>query len=818
MSVKVDFSKRPDDAVITTDKKWVGRSVPRFEDTRRLTGRARYVPNLQMRGMLHAAILRSPHAHARIRRIDTSRAKAMPGVVEVLTGREAAEFSDPVPPQLEAPFVKFTRAHAMAIDKVVYHGEPVAAVAAEDPYVAEDALEAIEVEYEELRPVLTIDEARAPDAPLVYDSWGDNLNLHWNNAIGDVDGALAAAAAVVVEEELRHDRCTGTPMETRGVLASYDPLSQELIAYMSTQFPHTARSMLAQVVRIPEHRIRIIAPDVGGGFGNKLGIDAEAVPCLLTIKTGRPVKWIETRSEQLLTCSHARDYRWRLKAGFTAEGKFTALDGRLAVDVGCDGSERASGVGQCLVASHYLPGAYRIPTFRIDTRGVVTNKAPTGAYRGFGKDIACYAIERLMNLAARRLGISPEEIRRRNFIQAEELPYEQITGPVYDSGDYPRLLEMTEELVDVPAFRERQEKARADGRYLGFGFSSMLEPSGAAVPGLANGGYESGVVRVNPDGSVTLQTGLQDIGQGVETTLAQVVADQLTVSPNDVKVVYGDTDGVPYGMGPWSSRGASYGVSAAASAAGKVREQILRIAAHLLEANVDDLELADGTVQLAGVPEKKLTFGEIARAVYQFPGPYLSIPEGEEPILEARTFWMSPVVRWVPDENHTFSLYTTHPSACFGAIVEVDPETGRVTLERMAITHDCGTIINPIIVDGQVAGGTAQGIGAALGEQLTYDEKGNLLNLGFRDYLVPTAGDLPAFEIQHIESPSPFTPLGTKGTGESGAIGALPAVVNAVEDALSPFGVTLRDVPLSPERLLRLVRDSGVKPVARRGQ
>jgi carbon-monoxide dehydrogenase large subunit len=817
VTVKVDFSKRPDDAVITTEKNWVGRSVPRFEDARRLTGQGRYVPNLQMKGMLHAAVLRSPHAHARIRRIDTSRAKAMPGVVEVLTGREAAEFSDPVPPQLDGPFAKFTRAHAMAIDKVVYHGEPVAAVAAEDPYLAEDALEAIEVEYEELPPVLTIDEAQAPGAPLLYESWGDNLNLHWNNAIGDVDGALAGSA-VVIEEELRHDRCTGTPMETRGVLASYDPLSKELTAYMSTQFAHTARSMLAQSIRIPEHKIRIIAPDVGGGFGNKLCVDAETVPCLLTMRTGRPVKWIETRSEQLLTCSHARDYRWQLKAGFTADGKITALDGRLAVDVGCDGSERASGVGQCLVASHYLPGAYHIPAFRIDTRGVVTNKAPSGAYRGFGKDIACYAIERLMNLAARQFDISPEEIRRRNFIQPEEFPYAQITGPVYDSGDYPRLLEMTEELIDVPAFRERQKRARAEGRYLGFGFSSMLEPSGAAVPGLVNGGYESGVVRVNPDGSVSLQTGLQDIGQGVETTLAQVVADQLTVTPNDVKVIYGDTDGVPYGMGPWSSRGASYGVSAAASAAGKVREKILRIAAHLLEANVKDLQLKDGTVYLAGDPGKKLTFGEIARTVYQFPGPYTSIPDGEEPILEARTFWMSPVVRWVPDKNHTLSMYTTHPSACFGAIVEVDPETGRITLERMVITHDCGTVINPIIVDGQVAGGAAQGIGAALGEELRYDAKGHLLNVGFREYLVPTAGDLPTFEIQHLESPSPFTPLGTKGTGESGAIGTLPAVVNAVEDALGPFGVTLRDVPLSPERVLRLIKESGVAPVTRRRQ
>ena len=789
---------------VGTARGWVGQNVPRRQDARLLMGRGRYVDDIMLPGMLYCAVLRSPHAHARIVRIDTSKAKAMPGVVEVLTGAEAAEFSRPMPPTINIAMT-LNESYAIATDKVRYQGEPVAAVAAVDRYRAEDALDVIEVEYEVLPAVSTIDGALAEGAPLLYEEWGTNVELAYPIKIGDVDGALATSATVV-EATIPHHRYTGTPIEGRGVVAVYDAVAGELTVHLSTQAPHQCRTLLAEALALPEHRVRVIARDVGGGFGNKLQVDGELVPCLLSIRTGRPVKWTETRSENLRSGVHSRDYVWDLTGGFDADGRLTALKARLRGDAGCDGTNRSSGVGALLVAAYYLPGAYHIPLFEIDVTGVVTNKAPSGAYRGYGKDVASYAIERFMEIAARQLSLPSDELRRRNFIQPDEYPYTTITGPIHDSGDFPRLLATAQEMLDHEKFRQRQEEARQLGRYLGIGYSCMLEPSGAAVPNCIFNGYEPAIVRVSPEGGVTVLTGLQDIGQGVETTLAQVVADELAVRPDDIKVVYGDTETVPYGLGPWSSRGASYGVSACVNAARKVKEKILKVAGNLMETPVADLEMAEGAVQVRGVPEKRMTLAEIGRAVYLWPGPYVTVPEGEEPSLEATAYWTSPIVRWVPDEVGTLSVYTTHPTACFGTIVEVDPETGKITLERMVVAHECGTLINPMVVDGQVSGGTVQGIGAALGEELRYDEAGNLQNTGFLTYLAPTAADVPPIEVSHLELPSPFTPLGTKGMGEGGAIGAPAAVVNAVEDALAPLGIAISEIPLSPDRLLPLIR------------
>jgi carbon-monoxide dehydrogenase large subunit len=621
---------------------------------------------------------------------------------------------------------------------------------------------------------------------------------------GDIDTALGSAAHRV-SARIPHHRYTGAPIEGRAVVADYDPVSGELTVHMSTQAPHQSRTLLSQALGVAEQKIRVVTRDVGGGFGTKLQCDAEVIPCLLAIKTGQPVKWVESRSENLTSGVHSRDYVWEFTAGFTADGMLTALKADLWGDAGCDGTNRAAGVGALLVAAFYVPGAYHVPMFASDVIGVVTNKAPYGAYRGYGKDIATYGIERLMEIAARQIGIDSQELRRRNAIGADEFPYTQVTGPIYDSGDYPKLMRMAEDHLDLAGFRRRQDQARREGRHFGIGFALMLEPSGAAVPNCIFNGYEPAVVRVTPEGGVTVLSGLQDIGQGVETTLAQVVADQLTVHPDQVKLVYGDTDTVPYGLGPWSSRGATYAVSAAHEAAARVRDKIVKVAANMLEASPDDIELRDGAAQVLGVPDKRLTLAQVARAVYMWPGPYAVVPEGEEPTLEATTYWTSPIVRWVPDEVGTLSVYTTHPSACFAAIVEVDIDTGKVTLKRMVVAHDCGTIINPTIVDGQVSGGTIQGVAGALLEELRYDAQGRLLNRGFRDYLAPTAADVPPVEVLHIESPSPYTPLGTKGMGEGGAIGAPAAVVNAVEDALTPFGITITETPLSPDRLLPLI-------------
>jgi carbon-monoxide dehydrogenase large subunit len=785
----------------------VGTSVPRKQDPRLLTGRGRYVDDIQKPGMLYCAILRSPHAHARITRIDASKAKAIPGVVEVITGADGKELSGPLPPTIEIAMV-LNESYAIAHDKVLYQGEPVAAVAATDRYVAEDALEAIEVEYEVLPAVTTIEGALAPDAPRLYEDWESNVELAWGMKTGDIDAALESAD-VVVEERLPHHRYTGTPIEGRGVVATYDIHSGELEVALSTQAAHQSRTLLAEALRLPEQKIRVTARDVGGGFGTKLQVDAEVIPCMLAIKTGRTVKWTETRTENLISCVHSRDYVWDLKAGFTSDGKITGIQAKLWADAGCDGTNRAPGVGAALVGAFYLPGSYHVPILDVEVVGVVTNKAPYGAYRGYGKDMATDGIERFLDLAARKLGIPSDELRRRNFIQPDEYPYTIVTGPIYDSGNVPVLLEMAQDALDFDGFRERQEAARAEGRYLGIGFACMTEPSGGAVPNCIFNGYEPAIVRVTPEGGVILLTGLQEIGQGIETTLAQVVSDELSVQPDDVKVVYGDTDTVPYGLGAWSSRGASYAVSASVSAARKVKEKILKVAAQAFEVPAADVELVDGHVQVAGVPEKRMSLADLGKAVYMWPGPYAMVPEGEEPSLEATAYWQAPIVRWVPDEVGTLSIYATHPTGCFGAIVEVDTETGKTTVEKMVVAHDCGNLINPVVVDGQIGGGVVQGIGGVLGEELRYDEQGNMLNRGFRDYLVPTAGDVPNIEVRHHVSPSPFTPLGTKGMGEGGAIGSPAAIVNAVQDALAPFDVTIRELPISPDRLLPLLKQGG---------
>lgn len=787
--------------------KWIGKTYQRKQDPRFLTGRGRYTDDVELPGMLYAAILRSPYAHARIKGLNTDAAAKLPGVVTVLSGAQAAKLSHPLPPTINLAGMKLNTSYAVAVDKVRYVGEPVAAVAAVDRYVAEDALELIEVEYEPLPVVTTTAQALAKDAPLLYEEWGNNIELEWHFDTGDVEKAFSEAG-YVFEDQFSHHRYTGTPLEGRAALADYSALSGELTVYMSTQIPHQARTLLSQVLGVPEQKIRVIAPAVGGGFGNKIQIDAEMIPCLLSMVAGRPVKWTETRSENLLSCVHSRDYLCHLKVGVQKDGRILGIKAKLIGNVGCDGTNRAAGIGALLVAAFYLPGPYKITNYAIDVLGVVTNKAPYGAYRGYGKDMANYPIERMLNLIARRLGLSPREVREKNFIPPEEFPYTQCTGPLYDSGNYPECLRKLMEMIGYENLLREQAQLRQEGRYMGIGFSFMLEPSGGAVPNCIFNGYETATVRMTPEGGITLLTGIQDIGQGVETTFAQVVADELQVNPEDVKVIFGDTESVPYGLGSWSSRGAAYGASSALAATRRVKEKALKVAAHLLKVQVKDLNLEDGRIFNRGDPEKSLSLREIARQVYLWPGPYLTVPEGEEPTLEATVCWTSPIVRWVPDASGTLSIYTTHPNGAFAAVVEVDVETGRIDLRRFAVVHDAGVLINPMIVNGQIHGGVAQGIGGVLLEELKYDDNGQLLTTTFQDYLIPTAPDLPDIEVDHIVSASPFTATGAKGMGEGGAVGSPAAVVNAVEDALAPFGVVIRDTPLTPERILRLIREA----------
>jgi carbon-monoxide dehydrogenase large subunit len=788
--------------MITT--KWLGASVQRKEDPRFLTGRGRYTDDFEPPGTVHLALVRSPHAHARIRRVDASKARQLPGVLLVLTGAEAASYWNPLAKTIDIA-TKIPKVYAIAVDKVRYVGEPVAVVAAVNRYVAEDAAKLVEVDYEPLPAVVTVDDALEPKA-LIHEEWGDNIQLQWGNTIGDVEQAFAKAT-YVFEETIPHHRYTGVPLEARACLAEYDPATETLTVTCSTQSPHQVRTLIAQTLGMPEQNIRVIAPDVGGAFGTKLQANVEVIPCLVARLLGRPVKWTEDRVENLLTGVQSRDYVWTIKLALDSDYRILGLKARLVGNIGVDGTCHAAGAPALLVAAAYLPGPYKVPAYQVEVLGVVTNKGPYGAYRGYGKDIANYGLERMMQIVAASLGIPPEELRRRNFIRKDEFPYQQISGPLYDSGDYHQLLDMALAMVDYPNLRRRQAELREQGRYIGIGIAAMLEPSGAAVFNSIFNGYEPTSVRMTPEGGFQVLTSLQNIGQGVETTLAQVVAEVMGVDVRDVRVVYGDTDAVPYGLGPWSSRGATYVVSAVYEASKALRDKILKIAGHLLEIDPADLELTGGWVRAKGAPEKGISLRELGNKVYLWPGPYGLLPQGLDPNLEATHTWLSTIVRWTPDERGTFSLYTTHPSGVYVAVVEVDPETGLVKLEKFAVAHDAGRLINPMIVRGQVMGGVAQGIGGALMEELRYDENGQLLNADLTTYLLPTTMEIPDIEVDHIESPSPFTPLGTKGMGEGGAIASPAAVVNAVEDALAPFGVRVRELPLTPERVFGLIEE-----------
>ncbi|BBU38203.1 aldehyde dehydrogenase [Aeribacillus pallidus] len=797
---------------MVTVKKGLGVSLKRKEDIRLLTGNGQFTDDIEKPGMLHLAIVRSPHAHARIVNIDASKAKKLPGVVAVLTGEEALQYSGPLAPTINI-FNKVPEVYAIAYKKVRYVGEPVAVIAAEDRYIAEDAVDLIEVEYEVLPAVVTIEDALEPKA-LLYEEWGDNKQLESRTTIGDIDDAFADSE-YVFEETITHNRYTGTPMESRVCIAEYNPGSKKMTVTCSTQAPSQVRTLIAQTLQMPEHNIRVIAPDVGGGYGTKLQANAEIIACIMARMLGKPVKWTEDRVENILTGVHSRDYTCTVKIGFDKDFRITGLQAKLIGNIGVDGTCHAPGTPALSVAGAYFPGPYKVPVYDVEIIGVVSNKAPYGAHRGYGKDIANYPIERMMDIAARKLGISPEELRRRNFIKKDEFPYQQISGPLYDSGDFDKLMDLVMDKIDYQNFKKKQLELRKQGKYIGLGIAAMLEPSGAAVFNGIFNGYQAATVRMTPEGHFQVLTSHQNIGQGVETTIPQVVSQVMDVDIDDIRFVYGDTDITPYGLGPFSSRGATYTVSAVYEAAKMLKEKLLKIAGYLLKEDPENLEMANGTVRVKGTtnPEAAISLKEIGNKVYLWPGPYATVPEGIDCNLEATYTWTSKVVKWEPDEHGRVNLYTTHPTGVFVALVEVDIKTGLVKVDKFVVSHDCGTIINPMIADGQIAGGIAHGIGGVLLEDLAYDSNGLMTNPDFQHYLCPTAMDVSDIETIHMQSPSPFTPLGTKGMGEGGTIPSPAAVANAVEDALSPFGVIVKDLPITPERVLEWIKQGEMQNV-----
>ncbi len=772
----------------------IGASVRRVEDARLLQGQGRFVADLTLSRVLHVAFLRSPHAHARLVSVDTRPARTLPGVAACITGDEIATHARPIRAESKMAGYHATEFPPLARGKVRFVGEAVVAVLAESRYVAEDALEAVDVRYAALPVVATPETAMAGDAPLVHEAAGSNVLLSRAFVRGDADAAMAGAA-VVVGDRFRFHRHAGVTMENRACLADWNTGAGELTLWSSTQVPGLLREALAELLDLPAHRLRVVAPDVGGGFGVKSALYPEEVAvCALARLTGRPVKWVGDRREDLLTSTQAWDETIDAELAVDADGTIHALRARVVADVGAYSIHPWTASIEVVQVISFLPGPYRVPHYRGEAWGVATNKAPMGPYRGVGRPVSTFVTEALVDRAARRLGMDPVALRLRNLIRPDELPYRSPSGVVWDSGSFVESLERARDVVAYEHVRAAQRDPRRAGRYVGVGVACYVELTGVgsaipASPGAAiNTGTEGATVRVDPSGTVTASFGLACQGQGHETTLAQVVAAELGARLEDVRVVSGDTAAGPAGTGTYASRSAVIGGGAAILAARALREKALAIGAHLLEVSADDLTLADSRATVRGAPDRALSLREIARAAY---AGAKRLPAGMEPGLEATRFYDP--------------YFGTASNATHIAVVEVDPETCGVVVRRFVVVEDCGRIINPLIVEGQAIGGVAQGVGAALLEEIVYDGDGQLLTGSLMDYLVPTAAELPPVEVVHLERPSPTTLGGFKGVGEGGTIGAPAAVANAIADALKPLGIELSELPVTPDRLFRLL-------------
>jgi carbon-monoxide dehydrogenase large subunit len=754
--------------------RYIGQPVRRFEDRALVTGAGRYVDDIKLPGTLHLAFVRSPYAHARIRGVDTAAAAAAPGIVRILTAADVQPRGRPAVNQLVAD-LRLPPFPVLFGERVTAIGQPVAAVVAETRDQARDAAELVAVDYEPLDPLVDPQEALREGAPLVYPELGSNVAFVFRRGDGDVDAAFARAAHVT-RLTIAHQRLQPFPLEPRGVLASYDPATDSLTLWDSTQSVFRVRAALATVLGLPEPRIRVIAPDVGGSFGAKGSVYREEMAVAFAARLlGRPVKWIATRSEDFLALSHGRGMVTEAELALAADGTFLGLRIRNVLDLGADFLLNSG--GPALRFTTMAPGCYRFAAAAVETIGVYTTKPPTAPYRGAGRPEATLTIERLVDTAARELNLDPVELRRRNVIRPDEFPYKTATGLVYDSGNYAHTLDVALQAADYSRLRREQAQARARGELMGIGVATFVEPSG--------GGWESGAVWVDQSGQVIVHTGATPHGQGHLTTFAQIVAERLGVDIAAVTVRCNDTAVVPVGAGTGGSRSLTVAGNALVRASDAVLDKAKRIAAHLLEAAPQDVVAADGRFHLAGIPDRAVTWAQVARAAYTNP------PPGEMPGLEASAFFQGAT------ETFGFGTYI--------AVVRVDRETGDVTIERLVAVDDCGVVINPLLVTGQVLGGIAQGLGQALLEELRFDENGQLITGTLMDYAVPVAASMPPISLDHTVTPSPLNPLGTKGVGESGTIGAPPAVVNAVVDALAPLGVRHIDLPLASEKLWRIL-------------
>ena len=790
---------------------FVGRSILRKEDEEKYTGKAVFAADVYFKDMLYAGIYRSPYAHAIIKNVDISKALEMDGISGGLKGSDLhnLEYLRPLAPfpfQSRDPFkrgnprIKFFDHYCLATDKVRFVGEPVAAVVGRDKYVVEDALEAIEADFEPLEPVLDAESALKEGSPLLYKEWGDNAALYFQVSGGDVERALKNADAIV-REKIYSGRFTGTPLEPRSVVADYDGTSSLLSVWDSTQIPHNISRLIQKTIGIPSLKVRVFQPRVGGGFGQKWGFyPEEIIVPLLSIIMRRPVKWIETRSEHMVGTAHAREQVHDIEAGVTKDGKILGIRDHIIANAGA--AYPVGGLASIVTSAFFVPGAYKIENYEADITGVTTNKTPFGAHRGFGKAEPAYVIEKLVDIIAERLSLDPSEVRFRNFIQPSEFPYVSVTGPRYDSGNYPEALRKAMELSDYWGFKQKQGEYLKNNRYVGIGMALVVEPSSSTRMGSYNAGYYSVRIRMDPDGRVFVFLSGGEEGQGHITTSSQIVADVMQIPFDDIHVVEGDTLACPVGSGSYSSRFSVVGTSGVYGAAMMLREKVLAVAANMMKCRPEDLDIAGSKVLNRSSPDRSLSMQEISQAAYY---EVFRLPQGMEPGLEMLYHYRDPNIQFQSDERGRVAMFSSFPYDAEVAVVEVDIKTGFVKILKFVSVHDCGNMLNPMIVEGQHTGALAHGIGGALYEELAYDSNGQPLNTTFKDYLVPTSMEVPEFVLSHLITPNPFTPGGFKGAGETGTIGPPPALSNAVEDALRPLGVKLRKTPLSPVYIKSLI-------------
>jgi carbon-monoxide dehydrogenase large subunit len=774
----------------------IGDRLRRRETERFISGHGSFVDDIQLVGSLYVAFVRSPYAHANIKGIDVRPALSIAGVHAALTGSDLLTQLA----EVKGGPTRNIKIYPLAVGKVRYVGEPVAAVVAESRYLAEDGAESVVVNYEPLPPVVDAEKAIQQSSPRLFDELKSNIVYEYHFSTPDLDKVFQEADHVF-SARLNSQRLTPFPMEPRAYGAEYDPQSDMLTCWASTAGAHAFRTRLAEILGIPESKVRVIAPDVGGSFGVKNGgYQDEVIVPLLALKLGRPMKWAETRIEHLRTARQGRDQIHYLEAAVKKNGTILAIRDKIIADLGC-----SYGIDNSISsAALYVPGVYQIQHYAVDAYGVATNKANHGSLRGIGKAEAAFVIERMVDIIARGLKMDPVELRRKNFIPPDAFPYRNVTGALYDSGQYEKCLMQALDLANIEEAKEEKRRLREQGIYRGIGAVLVMEPTSSSRL-YATGGYATCRIRIEPSGTVSVFSSMGDQGQGHGTTISAIVASRIGFPLDKIFVIRGDTLVTPYGFGTGSSRSSVVQMNAALVAADKLRQRLLKIASRNLHVAPEKLHIEDGKISDRDNPNKSIELRDVVRMAY---GAIYLIPEDEEPGLEATGYFINPNIDYLPDDKGRMNTFSAYPYAAIVAVVDVDIETGFVKIVKYCTVHDCGNVINPQIVETQHYGSVVQGIGAAIYEQILYNEEGELLTSSLMDYKVPTVEEVPDIQLGHLVTPSPFSPLGTKGAGETGMLGPPPALGSAIEDALSDFGVEIRSLPYSPEKILGLIQEA----------